>query len=152
MPSSPTKNKMRPEMRNSWYAELSGVHYKMGQWWVPEREENGILLYRGSEERPAGAVQKLTKAQEKIFYEKEEDWAFALDDNEWKGDEPVFVSFLYREGKEVGFIREYFGKRVRVVKRYMYADYGGRDAALRESFRDDAFRSFLNRHVYGCSG
>ena len=52
MPSSPTKNKMRPEMRNSWYAELSGVHYKMGQWWVPEREENGIQLYRGSEERP----------------------------------------------------------------------------------------------------
>ena len=83
------------------------------------------------------------------IYKKEEDWEFALDDNEWKGDEPVFVSFLYREGKEVGFIREYFGKRVRVVKRYMYADYGGRDAALRESFRDDAFRSFLNKHVYG---
>ena len=30
-------------MRNSWYDEMSGVHYKMGLWWVPEREENGIL-------------------------------------------------------------------------------------------------------------
>ena len=136
-------------MRNSWYEELSGVHYKMGLWWVPEREENGILLYRGTPERPAGAEQKLTKRQKVLFNQGEANWEFPLDDNEMKGDEPVFVSFLYRGEKEVGFIREYFGKRVRVVKRYMYADYGGRDEALRESFRDDAFRAFLNKHVYG---
>lgn len=136
-------------MRNSWYDEMSGVHYKMGLWWVPEREENGIQLYRGTPERPAGAEQKLTKRQKELFNQGEEDWEFTLDDNEMKGDEPVFVSFLYRGEKEVGFIREYFGKRVRVVKRYMYADYGGRNEALRESFRDDAFRAFLNKHVYG---
>lgn len=134
---------------NSWYDELSGVHYKMGLWWVPEREENGIQLYRGTPERPAGAEQKLTKRQKELFNQGEANWEFTLDDNEMKGDEPVFVSFLYRGEKEVGFIREYFGKRVRVVKHYMYADYGGRDEALWESFRDDAFRAFLNKHVYG---
>lgn len=137
-------------MMNSWYAELSGIHYKMGQWWIPEREEDGILLYRGTPERPPGAEQKLTKEQEVLFYQGEESLEFALDCNEMKGDEPVFVSFLYREGTEVGFVREYVGKRVRVSKRYLYADYGGRDATLRESFRDDAYRSFLNKHVYGC--
>ena len=135
-------------MRNSWYDEMSGVHYKMGLWWVPELEENGILLYRGTPERPPGAEQKLTKRQKELFNQGEANWEFTLDDNEMKGDEPVFVCFLYRGEKEVGFIREYFGKRVRVVKHYMYADYGGRDESLRESFRDDAFRSFLNKYVY----
>ena len=137
-------------MMNSWYDELSGVHYKLGLWWVPEHEEQGITLYRGYDDAPPGARQKLTRRQRELFRQGEEDLRFALDDNdEMGGDEPVFVSPLYRNGVEAGQIKEYFGERVRVVKRYMYADYGGRAEAERACCWDDAFREFLRKYVYG---
>ncbi|MBQ3142933.1 MAG: hypothetical protein IJB89_00270 [Akkermansia sp.] len=134
-------------MLNSWYAELSGVHYKLGQWWVPEREEKGILLYRGTRERPPGAVQKLTKEQEKLFYEADEDWYYALAHSEWKADSPDYIITLYRDGKEVGVQREYFGKQVRVLRRYMFADYESAFAARKAACYDDEFRDFLRKYL-----
>lgn len=136
-------------MLNSWYAEQSGVHYKLGQWWVPEREENGILLYRGTTERPPGAEQKLTRKQKRIFYEQEEEWAFALAHTEWKGDAPDYLLPLYRNGVQVGVMREYIGTRSRAQKRYMFADYGGEKAAYRASYHDDAFNAFLLKYIWG---
>lgn len=133
---------------NSWYTELSGVHYKLGRWWVPEREENGIILYRAQESAPPGVRQKLTKRQKELFRQGEEDLRFTLDCNElMDGDEPMFITPLFREGEEIGLVCEYFGESVRVVKRYLYADYGSQDAAERACCWDDAFRAFLDRYV-----
>ncbi len=134
-------------MRNSWYEELSGVHYKMGLWWVPEREENGILLYRGTPERPPGAEQKLTKRQKELFYEADEDWYYTLAHSEWKGDSPDYIITLYRNGKEAGVQREYFGKQVRVLRRYMFADYESASAARMAACYDDEFRDFLRKYL-----
>lgn len=134
-------------MRESWYAELSGVHYKMGQWWVPEREENGILLYRGSKERPAGAVQKLTPRQEKRYCEEESELCFALGYAEWKGDEPELILPLYRNGKQTGVQREYFGKTARVLKRYLYVDYGGERETYIAASYDESFSDFVKKYV-----
>lgn len=136
-------------MNNSWYTELSGVHCKLGQWWVPEREENGILLYRGTQERPPGAEQKLTRKQQEIFYEEEEEWYFALEHTEWKGDAPDYLQPLYRNGVQVGVMREYIGTRSRVQKRYMFADYGGEKEAYKAAFHDDAFHAFLMKYIWG---
>ena len=135
-------------MRDSWYTELSGVHFKMGKWWVPEREENGILLYRETKERPPGAVQKLTRKQQEIYDEQEEDWYFALAHTELKGDAPDYLHPLYRNGVQVGVMREYITPQTRVQKRYMFADYGGEQAAYRASYDDAAFDAFLRNYIW----
>ncbi len=134
------------EMRDSWYTELSGVHYKLGKWWVPEREEQGIILYRGYEYAPPGASQKLSVRQKKLFRIGEEELSFILTRNELDGDEPRFIFPLYRQGREVGIVQEYICGAVRVVKHYMYTDYGSVHAAYAACCRDDAFRAFLNQY------
>ncbi len=130
---------------NSWYTELSGVHFKLGLWWVPEREEHGITLYRGYEKAPPGASQKLSKRQKELFRAGEEELRIILGYNEFDGDEPRFVFPLYREGTEVGILQEYIRGSVRVVKRYLYADYGSACAASAACCWDDEFRAFLKK-------
>lgn len=132
---------------NSWYTELSGVHFKLGLWWVPEREEQGITLYRGYEEAPPGARQKLNRRQKMLFRDGEEELRYILDYNEFKEEEPLFVFPLYRNGREVGILLEYICGNVRVVKRYLYADYGSARAASAACCWDDEFEAFLNKYA-----
>lgn len=130
---------------NSWYTELSGVHFKLGLWWVPEREEQGFTLYRGYESAPPGAQQKLTERQKELFREGEAELRFILDCNELDGDVPRFTFPLYRSGKEIGILMEYISGNVRVVKRYLYADYGSARAASAACCWDAGFREFLKK-------
>lgn len=133
-------------MKSSWYTELSGEHYKLGCRWVPEREEGGITLYRVSSHHPHIAVQQLTAEQEAEFLQEEAALRYALAHAEWKGDEPDLIFTLYRDGKAAGVQREYFGYSTRVIKRYLYADYGGEAAARKAACQDDAFDRFVQQY------